>query len=199
MSFGRHRVRLRRGSTRTGYRARVSVEIGLVEDAAAVRACSGPLAAVYRAAFGAPGYDEGEAEVRRFVEEQLPRHVEREGFRMSQATLAGRLVGFAYGYTGRRGQWWTDRVASLAPEAVVEEWVGGHFELVEMAVAPVAQGQGIGAMLHDCLLAGLPHRRALLSTYRDERAATRLYRRLGWQLLVPDLDERNALYGLELG
>ncbi|HLN78470.1 MAG TPA: GNAT family N-acetyltransferase [Nocardioidaceae bacterium] len=176
----------------------MSIEIGVVEDADLVRGRLDALAAVYRAAFGAPGYDEGEEEVRRFLEEQLPRHIERDGFRLAQATADGVVVGFAYGYTGQRGQWWTDRVATLAPAEVVEEWLGGHFELVELAVDPVVQRGGVGARLHDELLAGLPHERALLSTYRDDRAAPRLYRRLGWQLLVPDLDEDNALYGLHL-
>lgn len=181
------------------YCARVSIETGLVEDASAVRRRADALAAVYLAAFGAPGYDEGQEEARRFVEEQLPRHLERDGFRLAEATADGTLVGFAYGYTGQRGQWWTDRVAELAPPDVVDEWLGGHFELVELAVDPLVQGQGVGARLHDELLSGIPHRKALLSTYRDDRPAPRLYRRLGWQVLVPDLDDDNALYGLDLG
>jgi ribosomal protein S18 acetylase RimI-like enzyme len=176
----------------------VSVQVSLVTNASAVRARARELAAVYAAAFGAPEYGEGEEEVRRFVEEQLPRHLAREGFRMAEARAGGTLAGFAYGYTGQRGQWWTDRIVALAPSGIVEEWVGGHFELVEIAVDPALQGQGVGMRLHDCLLAGLPHHRALLSTYREDRPAPRLYRRLGWQVLVPDLDERNALYGLDL-
>lgn len=176
----------------------MSVQVGLIDEPAAVRGLSEELECVYRAAFGAPEYGEGEEEVRRFVEEQLPQHLTREGFRLATAAVDGALVGFAYGYTGQRGQWWTDKVASLAPAEIVQTWVGGHFELVELAVDPAVQGQGIGARLHDRLLDGLPHDRALLSTYREDRPAPRLYRRLGWQLLVPDLDERNALYGLEL-
>ena len=174
------------------------VQVTLVESPADVRRRLGDLASVYRAAFGAPGYDEGDEEVRRFVEDQLPRHNEREGFRMVEATADGALVGFAYGYTGRPGQWWTDRVIALAPRKVVDEWVGGHFELVELAVVPAAHRQGVGELLHDELLRGLSHDKALLSTYRDDRPAPRLYRRLGWQVLVPDLDEDSALYGLDL-
>ena len=176
----------------------MSIETSVFEDASVVRRRFDALAAVYLAAFGAHGYDEGEEEARRFVEEQLPRHIERDGFRMVEATADGRLAGFAYGYTGEHGQWWTDRVAALAPSEVVDEWLGGHFEFVELAVDPVVQRQGVGARLHDELLSGLPHERALLSTYRDDRPAPRLYRRLGWQVLVPDLDDDQALYGLDL-
>ncbi len=159
---------------------------------------SAALAAVYAAAFGAPGYDEGHDDVRRFIDEQLPVHSTRAGFRLAEATVDGRTAGFAYGYTGHRGQWWSDRVAARAPAALADEWVGGHFEFVELAVDPAFQGRGLGTLLHDNLLAGLPHRKALLSTYQDDRPAPRLYRRLGWQVLLPDLDDDSALYGLDL-
>ena len=57
------------------------------------------------------------------------RHAARAGFRLVLAREDGRLVGFAYGYTGERGQWWTDRAAeALPPEspppgsAVTSSW-----------------------------------------------------------------------------
>jgi GNAT superfamily N-acetyltransferase len=113
--------------------------------------------------------------------------------RVGRATVA-----FAYGYTGRRGQWWTDWVAERAPGWVVEDWLGGHFEFVELAVDPAVQRRGIGTALHDRLLDGLPHAKAMLTAYRDDRPAPRLYRRLGWRLLVPAIGEDSDLYGLEL-
>lgn len=177
------------------------------------------LARVYREAFCVPPYDEPPESAERFVAEQLPAHAGRSGFRLVGAVEAraragagsptaddvppgrdgrGELLGFAYGYTGERGQWWSDWVAATAPRHVVDAWVGGHFEVVEIAVRGSAQGRGLGGRLHDALLAGLPHERALLTTYRVDRPAPRLYRRKGWQVLVPDLDTENALYGLDL-
>jgi predicted kinase/GNAT superfamily N-acetyltransferase len=153
---------------------------------------------VYAAAFGAPGYDEASSAAEEFAARTLPLHATRDGFRCAVARTAEDVVGFAYGYTGHRGQWWSDRVATLAPAAVTREWLGGHFEVVELAVAPAAQRQGIGTRLHDRLLHGLPHPRALLTTYRDDRPAPRLYRRLGWRLLVSGLDDDSDLYGREL-
>ncbi len=151
------------------------------------------LARVYRAAVGA--YGEGDDELRRFPDEQLPKHAARGGFRMVVLEDASGPVAFGYGYTGERGQWWSDRVAGLAPAGVVDEWLGGHFELVELAVDPVWQGRGLGARAHDLLLEGLPHERALLTTYRDEeRPAPRLYRRLGWRPLA-ELNEDTVLSG----
>jgi ribosomal protein S18 acetylase RimI-like enzyme len=153
---------------------------------------------VYLSAFGAPEYGESADDARRFVEEQLPTHAERNGFRLVVASIDDVTVGFAYGYTGQLGQWWSDRVAERAPVEVVAQWVGGHFEFVELAVDPRAQRQGIGEALHAALLDGLPHERALLSTYRDDRPAPRLYRRAGWQLLMPGPDDDSDLYGLDL-
>lgn len=153
---------------------------------------------IYARVFGAPGYDEPPEAAQRFRDEQLPRHAEREGFRCVVARRDGRMLGFAYGYTGERGQYWSDWVAGRVPEHITERWLGGHFEFVELAVDPDEQGRGIGGALHDALLSGLPHRRALLSTYRDDRPAPRLYRGRGWELLFEGLAEDSDLYGLKL-
>ena len=154
---------------------------------------------VYRAAFGAPGYDETEADVRRFMTETLPTHAARTGFRMVTLRLGPDLQGFAYGYTGERGQWWTDTVAAAVPADVDQGWFGGHFEVVELGVDPAAQGRGFGAALMDHLLLGLPHDRALLTTYADDRPAPRLYARLGWSRLAAGvLDGDSDLWGVRL-
>ncbi len=158
---------------------------------------AGQLAEVYLLAFAEHG--ETPESACRFRDDQLPKHVGRDGFRCAIARRQGRMVGFAYGYTGAYGQWWTDRVAHLAPREIAARWLGGHFEFVELAVHPETRGQGIGTALHDCLLEGLPHTAALLATYRDRGlAAPRLYRRLGWEILVSPLDSESDLYGLAL-
>ncbi|MGZ4610726.1 MAG: GNAT family N-acetyltransferase [Actinomycetes bacterium] len=167
-------------------------------DGPATEAVSRELQSVYRAAFGAADYDEPEESIERFLAEQLPAHTSRAGFRCATVRLAGALAGFAYGYTGARGQWWSDRIAASAPPSVVDEWLGGHFEFVELAVDPRHQGRGFATALHDRLLLDLPHPRALLTTYRDERPAPRLYRRLGWQLLAPGVFRDSDLWGRTL-
>lgn len=176
----------------------MSFEVAVLADARRVEALAEALANVYRSAFCAPEYAETEADVERFAADQLPTHAQRQGFRLSLAQEAGKLVGFAYGYTGERGQWWTEHVAGLAPAHIVEKWVGGHFEFVELAVATRAQRRGVGQRLHDALLRDLHHDRALLTTYARDLPAPRLYRRSGWELLVDRLDERSSLYGLRL-
>jgi len=135
---------------------------------------------VYREAFGASPYYQGEAEVARFAREALPIHAAHKGFRCVVARDEGAVVGFAYGYTSAAGQWWHDWVAAQLDPAVSAEWMTDAFELVELAVLPAAQGRGTGGRLHDAVLAGLPHRTALLSTRDEDTPARRLYLKRGW-------------------
>jgi broad specificity phosphatase PhoE/GNAT superfamily N-acetyltransferase len=165
------------------------------EQAAATTAA---LTEVYRAAFCAPGYDETEESVAHFRNEQLATHTTRDGFRCVTVSIGGELAGFGYGYTGDRGQWWSDRVADRAQRAIVDEWLGGHFEFIELAVDPRWHGRGLATALHDALLLDLPHDRALLTTYHDDRPAPRLYRRLGWSLLHEGVFDDSDLWGLVL-
>jgi ribosomal protein S18 acetylase RimI-like enzyme len=130
--------------------------------------------AVFRGAGGLTGW----------LDSTWGRHLARDGFRLATAREADLLTGFAWGYTGERGQHWSDLVADTLPQPVTEAWLGGHFELVELAVLEEFRRLGIGRRLHDVLLDGLPHDRALLSTSDDEDdPAVRLYRSRGWLTL----------------
>jgi len=146
---------------------------------------------VYDAVFGdQPDYTTWRSEV-------WDRHRVRGGFHLARAYEGERLVGFGYGYTGERGQWWTDTCAAAVPADVDQGWFGGHFEVVTLAVPPSAQGHGHGAALMDHLLLGLPHDRALLSTYAADRPAPRHYARLGWTRLAHDVPRPGSdLWGL---
>lgn len=121
------------------------------------------------------------------------RHRSRPGYRLALAHDDAQLVGFAWGYTGERGQYWPDFITRELGSKV-DEWVGGHFEFVELAVIPEARGRGIGGQLHDSLLAGLDHRRALLATSSSPRdPAVRLYSSRGWVSLATYGDDRQVM------
>ena len=116
------------------------------------------------------------------------RHVARAGFRLARARVEDRVLGFAYGYTGEPGEWWTDRVALRLDPAVAAEWLGGHFELVSIGVLPHGRGRGLGTGLLRTLTAGLPHERWLLTTSVDaDDPARHLYAREGWRVIGPGL------------
>jgi GNAT superfamily N-acetyltransferase len=125
------------------------------------------------------------------------RHAGRVGFRLALAhDDAERPAGFAYGYTGERGQWWTDRASEVLPPAVADAWLGGHFELVSIGVRASARGLGVGAALLDALTAGLSHDRWLLMTTADTRdPARRLYASRGWTVLGPGVGPGRVVMG----
>lgn len=104
------------------------------------------------------------------------------------ARAGGEVVGFGYGYTGEKGQWWNDAVARSLSLAQREQWLDPpHFEVVELHVRPSRQRQGIGSALLAQLLSRQPHERALLSTQTASAKARRFYAKNGWTELA-DVD-----------
>jgi ribosomal protein S18 acetylase RimI-like enzyme len=128
------------------------------------------------------------------------KHSAREGFRLARAYVDDTLVGFAYGYTGREGQWWTDNARTVLQPVVAAAWLGGHFELVSIGVLGAARGDGVGRGLMRVLLNGLPHERLLLMTTSDASdPARRLYATEGWEVLGPGLGEATVIMGKRVG
>lgn len=144
--------------------------------------------AVYRAVFSLPPFSESDAAIRQFPE-TLENHARREGFRccIARDSETAQIVGFAYGYTGRRGQWWHDLVIQALDPPAVERWMSDVFEVVDLGVIPSVRNRHIGEHLHDRLLQGVSHRTALLSTFQEETPALRLYRKKGWVVIRTDL------------
>jgi ribosomal protein S18 acetylase RimI-like enzyme len=148
---------------------------------------SGPLfegaIRVYAEAFAQPPYSDPDRgrEVRSRMRDV---HGKRQGFRAFAAFEEdGTVVGMIYGYHGSRGQWWHDMVMRRLDQPAAEKWLSNPYELVEVAVLPERQGQGIGAALIGCLLHGRPEATCVLST-RTDSDAHHLYRRLGFEVIV---------------
>jgi ribosomal protein S18 acetylase RimI-like enzyme len=142
----------------------------------------------YRQAFAPPPYNKTEADVISFSH-TLELHRNRLNARFIAAQdQNNRVVGFAYGYDAVAGQWWFDIVERSMKASMAKEWLHGSFELVELAVKPAMQGQGMGSRLHDSILTGLSNRTAVLSTINEETAALHLYLKRGW---VPLLERFN--------
>lgn len=171
-------------------------------DSEQVLARLGEIARVYRQAFQGPPYNKAEDEVGEF-EASLPHHVYRAGFTFLAALASDTLVGFAYGNTPQPGQVWHDYVRDALPGPVYQAWLPGSLQLAELAVVPDFQGQGIGGRLHDDLLAGVPHERAVLTTMTADTPAAHLYRRRGWVVLLaghyfPGVSRPYSVLGLDL-
>ena len=162
------------------------------------RTARSSLARVYRAAYGDPSLPESELDADNFAESTLRRHARRAGFKLVVSVTDGIVSGYGYGFTGKRGQFWSDWLAGAVPAEIVDTWVGDHFELVDMVVDPAFRGNGVAGLLHDHLLDGLPQERALLATVPGGGAAPRLYEGRGWHVVAPRIDGDKALYGLDL-
>jgi ribosomal protein S18 acetylase RimI-like enzyme len=143
-----------------------------------------PLAAelreVHRAALG-PGALSDE-----WAAERLPRHVQRDGFVFLVARAEdGSVAGFAYGYNGARGHWWSEQVARSLSVSQRAEWLDRpHYEVAELHVLPAAQRRGIGSSLLAYLLTRQRWDRAILSTQTGSRKARDFYAKNGWHELA---------------
>ncbi len=161
------------------------------------------IAAVYGAAFEPPPYLRTPLHIQAFAD-TLDTHVWRRDFRCFVAEdERGTMVGFTYGYTAGKGQWWFDVVARGMEAAAARFWLADTYEFVELAVVPQSQGQGIGRRLHDAALDGLPHRTAVLSTIQEHTIAQDMYRRYGWVDLMenyvfPGVPEPYLIMGIDL-
>lgn len=75
----------------------------------------------------------------RDISGDLAKHATRRDFQLLTATEPD-LIGFIYGYSGERGQWWPEWVAAAVTADLAHSWLDEpHLELVELAVAPAAQ------------------------------------------------------------
>jgi ribosomal protein S18 acetylase RimI-like enzyme len=124
------------------------------------------------------------------------KHRVRSGFRLARAYDGDAVAGFAYGYTGEPGQWWTDNARAVLPSDVADAWLGGHFEVVTVGVVAQARRHGIGRELMRLLVDGLPHDRLLLMSTADSADPARLlYASLGWRVLGPGIGDGTVILG----
>lgn len=153
-----------------------------VLPAAAFKRLLDPALLVYAAAMSPP---RSQLPGRRSIMEL---HTGYPEFRSLIATRDDKLVGFAYGFTGRPGQWWHDVVQSALRaqygERFADDWLAAPFEVGELHVHPEWQAAGIGRSLITGLCAERPEHTALLSTQDAETRARRLYRSLGFADLL---------------
>jgi GNAT superfamily N-acetyltransferase len=148
-----------------------------------VRPLQPTLINIYRAAYQPPPYNKGEEEVIEFGF-SLPDYVARQDFRMVVASVNGQPVGFSLGYSTTPEHYWHKYIAGLLDTKTAALWLLGAFKFAEIALDPAYHRQGIGGQLHDRLLAGQPHRTAMLSTIYADTSAHALYKKRGWITLI---------------
>lgn len=134
------------------------------------------------------------------------------GFTAVVAIDGGDIVGVAYGFLGARERWWDRQLVRAlrergGPNDAERAMLADYFEVAEVHVSPQCQGRGIGTLLLDELLQGVPARWVLLSTPEVEGEANNafsLYRKFGFEdvarFFLYDGDPRPfAILSLDLG
>jgi GNAT superfamily N-acetyltransferase len=155
-------------------------------------------ASVYAAAFAEPPYFENADTAGAFAERVGRYARDRDGFRLVMSyDDAGQMTGVALAVVARPGDWWRDKAAAAIPPSLAEEWLGEKcLEVVHVAVVPSAQGRGIGRVLHDVLIAGMPAPSAVLTVHPAAERAQRLYLGRGWTTLTQSFPAAGAQYWL---
>jgi ribosomal protein S18 acetylase RimI-like enzyme len=92
----------------------------------------------------------------------------------------GRLVGFIFGDTAKRGTWWDNHARPAAEEFGNAEVLDDALEIVELHVDPAYQGRGIGRALLRQLMADRPEAWAVLTVIAGNHRAWGLYTSLGF-------------------
>jgi len=150
-------------------------------DAAQATAIAEELKRMYRSAFSVAPWVKLDISTENFETDIFPRHLRREGFAMTIArTAAGELIGGCYGYIGDHGQYWTDYVAARIHPSLEKAWLGGHFEIAELAVDNDHRGRGVGRQLLVTLLDSRGEDRIALQTLAKTSEAKTLYESLGF-------------------
>jgi ribosomal protein S18 acetylase RimI-like enzyme len=150
-------------------------------EAAAADTIRVEIEGMYRAAFSVAPWNSLEIGIENFERDILPRHLKREGFAMTTArNAAGTLLGFCYGYIGDHGQYWTDYVAARIHPSLEKAWLGGHFEIAELAVDEGHRGQGLGRALLTTLLDSRGEDCIALQTLAASSPARSLYESIGF-------------------
>jgi len=139
-----------------------------------------PICRLYDEVFSASPFrwSEDESEHHRGM---LSRLITEPTFGIATAEAAGRLVGFAYGYTLTPATRWWQNFHQPLPADVSQEWQDRTFALIDLAVEAAWRGQGIGRRLVQCLLDDRSEERATLSVQPTAVDAQAFYARLGWQ------------------
>jgi GNAT superfamily N-acetyltransferase len=148
----------------------------------------GELQALHAEVYAAPPYrlqeDEAELARRLAVQRRQP------GFALAAAWHGGYLVGYAAGRPLRPStSWWRDLTTAL-PEDITAEHPGRTFAVADLLVRAPWRRQGIGATLHDLLLAGRPEERATAVVRPAAVPAQQAFRAWGWHKVARTRDPR---------
>ena len=110
------------------------------------------------------------------------------GFVLAEARHGGYLVGYAFGVPLRPSTSWWRQLTTPLPEEVTAEHPGRTFALTDLLVRASWRRQGIGATLHDLILAARPEERATLTVLPAAIPAQNAFGQWGWRKVARTRD-----------
>lgn len=142
---------------------------------------------VYRSVYSLPPYNEPESRIQSFSTSWESR-TKKSGFVFAGATNAAeKLVGMAYGWRSIPEDSWYKKLSEALGDAS-SNWLSDNFEFYDLAVAPSAQGLGIGRELTKDLFGNVKAKTAILLTHQTTTLASQMYLRNGWIQLKENLE-----------
>lgn len=136
---------------------------------------------IYRLAF-----DSTAEAAQGFIDVSFAHICDYEGAHVLVVQEHNSMLGFLYGYTYKPDQWWSTQVGLAIAASDHADVTDDAFSLVEVAVLPVNQDNGVGTALLRHQMAHQPQRYVLLSTGASaENRATAFYERLGFKIILP--------------
>ena len=118
------------------------------------------------------------------IEERIKKHATYDGFRLlTELDKNGKLIGFVYGYTSTKGQFYRGLIEKALTTEEIEEWLEHCFEVVELVVHPLQRRAGLGEKLMQQLLQEGNYKTAILTTQTDNTPARHLYTKMGWEII----------------
>lgn len=110
------------------------------------------------------------------------------GYVLAEARHGGYLVGYASGFPLRPSTSWWRHLTTALPGDVTAEHPGRTFAVTDLAVRASWRRQGIGAALHDLVLANRPEERATLTVLPAATPAQIAFRNWGWRKVARTRD-----------
>jgi GNAT superfamily N-acetyltransferase len=110
------------------------------------------------------------------------------GFVLAEARHGGFLVGYGCGMPLRPSTSWWRELTTPLPDDVTAEHPGRTFALTDLLVRASWRRQGIGAKLHDLILAGRPEERATLTVLPAAIPAQNAFGQWGWRKVARTRD-----------
>lgn len=107
--------------------------------------------------------------------------LDRPHYGLLTACDGTQIVGFVFGYALPAGTYWWDGLTPAPAEGFTSEDGTRTFALAEIEVRRGWQGEGVGRVLNDAVLARRQEERATLATGPQADAARAIYERWGWE------------------